>query len=74
MRPLAIVGILLMLGGAYVLLKGFSYTSEKHEIDLGPIQGSVEEKKSVPTWVGVVALAGGTALLVSGMRKTSGSA
>lgn len=71
MRPLAILGILLMLGGGYVLLKGFNYTSEKHEIDVGPIEGSVTEKKAVPTWVGVVALAGGALLLVAGMRKTS---
>ena len=71
MRPLAIVGILLMLAGGYVLVKGFTYTKEKHEINVGPIEGTIEEKESVPTWAGVAALVGGAVLLMAGMKKSN---
>jgi hypothetical protein len=67
-----IVGIVLIVAGLLGLLYGgFSYTREKHDLKLGPIELSVKEKESVnvPVWVGVGAIVVGAALLAFGGRK-----
>lgn len=70
-RQLLAIG--LIIAGALGLVYGsFSYTKEKHEAKLGPIEMSVEEKETVavPTWAGIGAIAVGAVLLVSGGRKS----
>ena len=45
MRPLAIVGIILILGGsAIVALRGVSYTMERHSVQVGPLAVTADEK------------------------------
>lgn len=71
MNVVRIVAILLIIGGALGLAYGdFSYTSETHEADMGPIQLSVDEKEyvSVPTWVGIGLITAGGILLVVGWK------
>ena len=57
-----------MLGLAY---GGFSYTRQTHEVKLGPLEMSVQEKESVnvPVWAGVGAILIGGGLLFFGGRK-----
>lgn len=72
MSTVKILGILLIVAGIAGLLYGkFSYTKESHDIKLGPIEMSVEEKQSVnvPLWAGVGAIVGGGALLLYASRK-----
>ena len=67
-----IVAIVLIVAGALALgYGGFSYTSETHNADVGPIHMSVDEKQrvNVPVWAGVGALVIGT-ILVLGRRKS----
>jgi hypothetical protein len=67
-----IVGLVLIVAGLFGLLYGgFSYTKDKHDLKLGPIELSVKEKQSVnvPVWVGVGAIVVGAALLAFGGRK-----
>ena len=67
-----LVGIVLLtLGTAMLVWRGFTYTSEKHEAHLGPIDFQVKEKKRVylPTWSGVLAIIAGAALLVVPARR-----
>ena len=53
MRPLAIVGVLLMIGGIVVLaLRGVSYTKERDAVKVGPIELAAEKKGFVPPIVG----------------------
>jgi hypothetical protein len=71
MNMVRIVAILLIIGGTLGLAYGgFSYTSETHEADLGPIQLSVDEKKhvSVPIWAGIGLITAGGILLVVGWK------
>ena len=61
-----IVGILLIvLGVAALIYGGFSYTTEKKAVDMGPIQIEKKEHHTVPLppLLGVVAILGGGALL-----------
>ncbi len=70
MKGLTVVGIVLLLAGGFVLLRGFSFTKDKTVIDMGPIQASVSEKQAVPTWVGGIAIAAGIAMIGVGMQKS----
>ena len=69
MRPL---GIALIVAGTLALVYGgFSYTRERHDVKLGPIQFSVKEKETVnvPVWAGAGAIGLGALLLVVGGRR-----
>ncbi len=61
---------MLLCVGAFVLLRGASFTKDKTVIDMGPLKASVEEKQVVPTWVGAVAVAAGIALIGVGATKS----
>jgi hypothetical protein len=71
MRGSVVVGVLLLLAGAFVLTRGFSFTKDKTVLDMGPIQASVSEKQAVPPWVGGIAVAAGVALIAVGASKAS---
>ena len=66
-----IIGILLIVAGTLGLIYGsFSYTKEKHDVKLGPLQFSVVEKESVnvPIWAGAGAIGIGVILLLIGRK------
>jgi drug/metabolite transporter (DMT)-like permease len=72
MSATKIIGILLIVAGTLALIYGgFSYTREKHDVKLGPLQFSVAEKEtvSVPVWAGAGAIAVGVILLVVGRKR-----
>ncbi len=61
------IGVLLIIAGlAGLLYGGFSYTKRDKIIDLGPIEATKTETKTVPLppIVGALALIGGVVLLV----------
>ncbi len=73
MKPLSLAGIILIvLGLAALAYQGFSYTSREKIIDIGPLEASADRERTVPLppIVGIVAVAGGVALLVAGSRKS----
>ena len=72
MKPLVMAGVALGVLGAFVLLKGLTYPSERSVLKVGDLKVSAEEQRSIPPWVGGVALVGGVMLLGAGTlgRKT----
>jgi hypothetical protein len=67
-----IIGIILIVAGTAGLVYGsFSFTKERHDLKVGPIQLSVNEKETinVPVWAGVGGIALGALLLAFGGRK-----
>ncbi|HET9464299.1 MAG TPA: hypothetical protein VFO71_02115, partial [Gemmatimonadales bacterium] len=66
MRPQAIIGIVLILLGAFVLFRGISYPSREEVLKVGDVEASVESKKAVPAWAGGVALVAGIVLVAAG--------
>jgi hypothetical protein len=69
MRPLTLAGLVLLVLGGFILLRGLSYTSQKSVLKVGDFQAMMEERRTVPTWIGALALAGGIVLLVAGRRR-----
>jgi TRAP-type C4-dicarboxylate transport system permease small subunit len=72
MNAMKVVALALIVLGALALAYGgFSYTSETHHADIGPMHMSVDEKErvNVPVWAGVAAIiAGGLMLVLVGKR------
>jgi len=72
-KPVTLVGIALIILGVLALAyQGITYTTREKVIDLGPLQASVDKKKSIPLppIVGAVALAGGVVLVIVGARRS----
>ena len=72
MSTVKIAAIVLIVAGVLGLGYGsFSFTKQTHDVKLGPIEMSVQEKETVnvPVWAGVGAIAIGAALLLLGGRK-----
>jgi hypothetical protein len=59
--------ILLVLGVLSLAYQGFTYTTRKKVVDIGPIQATKEEHHSVPLppILGVLAVIGGIVVLVT---------
>jgi hypothetical protein len=69
MRPLSLIGIVLLAIGAYVLFRGASYSSRDEVLKVGDVKATVESKKAIPTWVGGVAIIAGVVLVAAGMKR-----
>lgn len=72
MNIFKIIGIVFILAGATSLAYGqFTYTKEKHEADIGPLQFQVKEEETVhiPKWAGLSAIGVGLVLLVVPFRR-----
>ena len=68
-RPIGIVGWILIVVGAVVLaLGGVSYIKERESAQVGPIKVATERRGFIPPVVGVAAVALGIVLLVADRR------
>jgi len=74
MKAATIVGIVLVIIGVISLAyQGITYTTHKKAVDIGSLEISREEKKTIPLppVLGALALVGGIALIAVGARKRS---
>ena len=73
-KPIMLVGIVLILLGIVAFTyQGISYTSREKVVDIGPLQASVDTKKTIPLppILGGLVLAGGIILVALGAKKSS---
>ena len=66
------LGIVLIVVGVLALAyQGFTYTTRETVIDIGPIKATAERERTfpLPPILGIVAVAGGVALMFAGSRK-----
>jgi len=56
---------LVVLGTLALVYQGFTYTTRKKVVDIGPIQATKQERKTIPLppVLGVIALVGGIVLI-----------
>jgi hypothetical protein len=69
MKPLGI--ILVVLGLLALIYQGFSYTTRKKVLDVGPIQATRQEHHTVslPPILGALALIGGVVILAADRKS-----
>jgi len=69
MKPLGI--ILIVLGVLALIYQGFSYTTRKKVLDVGPIQATRQEHHTVslPPILGALALIGGVVILAADRKS-----
>jgi uncharacterized membrane protein len=62
---------LIVLGVLALAYQGFTYTTRETVIDIGPIKATAEREKTfpLPPIIGIVAVAGGVALMFAGSKK-----
>jgi hypothetical protein len=73
MKPLALVGVVLIILGIVALAyQGITYTTRENVIDLGPLKASVEKEKTIPLppVLGGLAVAAGVFLVWVGARRS----
>jgi TRAP-type C4-dicarboxylate transport system permease small subunit len=73
MQGLKILAIVLIAAGVLALVYGgFTYTQATHQANIGPVNISVQDNRTVdvPIWAGVGAIVLGGALLLAGSRKS----
>jgi uncharacterized membrane protein HdeD (DUF308 family) len=73
MKTAPLLGVILIILGALALAyQGITYTTHKKVLDIGPLQATEEQHKTIPLppIVGAIAIIGGVVLLVAG-RKTA---
>ena len=68
---MAIAVVLIVAGVLALVYRGFSYTKERHQAKLGPLELRVDEKEhvNIPVWAGAIAIAGGVILLIADRKK-----
>jgi uncharacterized membrane protein YdcZ (DUF606 family) len=72
MNAIKLVGVaLIVLGALGLVYGGFSYTKDTTALKVGPVEMTVQEKKTVnvPLWAGIGAIVVGGVLLVMGGKK-----
>jgi uncharacterized membrane protein len=73
-KSITLVGIaLIVLGIVAFAYQGITYTSREKIIDVGPLQASVDTKKTIPLspLLGGLVFVGGIVLVVVGTKKSS---
>ncbi|RPD41772.1 hypothetical protein [Chitinophaga barathri] len=63
--------ILIVIGIIMVLIRGFSVTTEKEVLDVGPVEINKKENKWIgwPTYAGGIIAVVGVVLLISGKKQ-----
>ena len=70
MRPLGILGVILIIAGVIVLaMKGISYTKDRDSVKIGGIELSKEDRGFVPPVAGVIAVVAGIVLVAAARKK-----
>ena len=68
----ALIGVVLIALGVIALVyQGITYTTRETVLDIGPIHATADREKTfpLPPVLGAVAVAGGVALLIVGLRR-----
>lgn len=73
MKPFVIGGIVLVVLGAFIVFQGVSFGSQRNVMKVGDLQVSAEEQRTIPAWVGGVAIVGGVLLAAGGARRRHGA-
>ncbi len=69
MRPLVLIGVLILGLGAFVLVRGGTFTTQREVVSVGSLEITADEQQTIPTWLGGVAVVAGLVLIGVGAQK-----
>jgi hypothetical protein len=69
MKPMVILGALIVAAGLYILVNGASFTKDSTVLKAGPLEAHMEKKEPIPPWAGGIAVVVGIGFIAIGMRK-----
>ena len=69
MRPLSLLGIALICVGAFLLIRGGTFTTRKDVLKVGDVKLTADEKQTILPWVGGIAIVAGVVVVAAGMRQ-----
>lgn len=63
--------IMIVIGAAMLIWTGFTYTKKEKVVDAGPLQVSVDKKKSInwPPYAGGILVLGGVIIVATAKKK-----
>jgi hypothetical protein len=71
MKPLAWIGVILIIAGLVVVaMKGIPYTKSRNEMEVGPLKVTTQERGLVTPIVGVAAIVIGGVLVFAGRGRS----
>ena len=69
MRPLAWIGVILIVAGIVVVaMKGIPYTKSRNEVEVGPLKVTTQERGMVTPIIGIAAIVIGGVLVFAGRK------
>jgi hypothetical protein len=72
MRPLAWIGVLLIIGGIVIVaMRGIPYTKSRNEVEVGPLKVTSQERGMVTPIIGVAAIVIGGVLVFAGRKGSA---
>jgi hypothetical protein len=69
MRPLQIAGLVLIAIGVWFIVRPPNYSTDENVFKLGNIEAQMRRERSVPGWVGGIAIGAGAVLVVLGLKR-----
>ena len=70
MRALQIPGLVLIVIGLWLIIRPPSYSHDETVLKFGDVEARMQQQRSIPGWVGGVALGAGVMLVAFGLRKS----
>jgi drug/metabolite transporter (DMT)-like permease len=72
MRPLGLVGVLLIVAGVIVVaMRGIPYTKSSNQVEVGPLKVTTQERGLVTPIFGVAAIVVGGVLVFAGRKRSA---
>lgn len=69
MRPLAWIGVVLIIAGIVVVaMRGIPYTKSRNEVEVGPLKVTSQERGMVTPIIGIAAIVIGGVLVFAGRK------
>ncbi len=69
MRALIIGGVAVACIGAFVFIRGASFTSHRNVLQVGDVKVTATEQRAIPAWAGVLGFVVGAGMVVVGIRR-----
>jgi hypothetical protein len=70
-RAVQVAGAVLIAVGLFMIVRPPTYPHEERVFKVGELEAKVQERRTVPGWVGGVLLGAGCVLVIAGLKKSS---